>query len=172
MQKITRLFLAALFGSIIFITRIFVPPPIDQLLIMVDAVLLALSALFIKKLGATYAAAIGGVLLALWRPTLLPYSLIFTLLYGVIVDAFFFVFKVKAAAEGVNRNKLILAMAVSTLIIAFTSYYATTNGIQIIQGSQMLDMMVLFFGPVSGAVAGYAAAYLWNKYLKSMAVTL
>ena len=148
------------------------PPPIDQLLIMVDAVLLALSALFIKKLGATYAAGIGGVLLALWRPTLLPYSLIFTLLYGVIVDFFFFVFKVKAAVQGVNRNKLILAMALSTLIIALLSYYATTKGIEIIQGSNALDMMVLFFGPVSGAVAGYAAAYLWNKYLKSISASI
>jgi hypothetical protein len=32
----------------------------------------------------------------------------------------------------------------------------------------MMDMMVAFFGPITGAVAGYAAAYLWNKYLRSI----
>jgi hypothetical protein len=33
-----------------------------------------------------------------------------------------------------------------------------------------MDMVVAFIGPVTGAVAGYAAAYLWNKYLKSISV--
>jgi hypothetical protein len=32
--------------------------------------------------------------------------------------------------------------------------------------------MVIFMGPATGATAGYAAAYLWNKYLKSIATTL
>jgi len=91
-QKITRLFIAALFGSIIFVTRLFVPPPIDKMLIAVDAVLLALSALFIKKVGATYAGAVGGALTGLWRPSLLPFSLIYAFLYGVMVDAFLFLF--------------------------------------------------------------------------------
>lgn len=149
------------------------PTPIDKLLIIVDAVLLALSALFIKKLGATYAAGIGGVLLALWRPTLLPYSLVLVFLYGVLVDGFFFIFKVKAAVEGVNRNKIMLAMAVSTLIIAPLSYYSTANNIiPILQGSLPFEMMVFFLGPVTGAVAGYAAYYLWNKYLKDISVAI
>jgi hypothetical protein len=34
----------------------------------------------------------------------------------------------------------------------------------------MLDMLVAFMGPVSGTVAGYAAAYLWNKYLKNISL--
>jgi hypothetical protein len=150
-----------------------VPPPIDTLLIVVDAVMFALSALFIKKLGATSAAAIGGVLLALWRPTLLPYSLLLTLFYGFIVDALFFSLKVKAASLGVNRNRLMIAMSISTLIIAVLSYYlATKTSIAIVQSSLPLDMMVLFLGPVTGAVVGYAAAYLWNRYLKSITVAL
>jgi hypothetical protein len=32
--------------------------------------------------------------------------------------------------------------------------------------------MVIFMGPATGATAGYAAAYLWNKYLKNIALTL
>jgi hypothetical protein len=35
-----------------------------------------------------------------------------------------------------------------------------------VQRSLVLDMMVLFMGPATGVASGYAAAYLWNKYLR------
>ncbi len=167
-QRNLRLFIIALFGSIMFVTRMFVPAPIDRMLIAVDAVLLALSTLFVKKVGATYVGAVGGILTSLWRPTLIPFSIIYALIYGAIVDASAFLFKVKATNEGVNRNKLMAAMAFSTLLIGFISYYATTMFPQIIQAYAAIDMIVAFMGPVTGAVAGYAAAYLWNRYLKSI----
>ncbi len=168
MQKAYRLFIIALFGSIMFVTRVFVPFPIDKILIVVDAVLLALSALFIKSAGATYVGAVGGILTGLWRPALIPFSIIYAFLFGVMVDASLFLFKVKATSEGVNRNRLMIAMAVSTLLIGFVTYFASTIFPQIVEQSQTLDMMVAFMGPVTGAVAGYAAAYLWNKYLRSI----
>jgi hypothetical protein len=151
-----------------FVTRVFVPAPIDRLLIAVDAVLLALSAMFVKSAGATYVGAVGGVLTGLWRPALIPFSIIYAFLYGVMVDVFLFFFKVKATSEGVNRNRLMAAMAFCTLLIGFLSYYATTVFPQLISQYPALDMVVAFMGPVTGATAGYAAAYLWNKYLKSI----
>ena len=169
MQKAKRLFIAALFGSVIFITRVFVPPPIDKLLVVVDAVLLVLAALFIKRLGATQVGAIGGVLTGLWRPSV-PFSFILVFIYGILVDAFLFIFKINATTEGVNRNRLILAMALSTLVIAFLSYYATALGLDIIAANPVLDMIVALMGPLSGAIAGYAAAYLWNRYLKNISL--
>lgn len=168
MQKTYRLIIVALFGSIMAVTRLFVPSPIDKILIAVDAILLALSALFVKGVGATYVGAAGGTLTGLLRPSLIPFSIIYSIIYGVLVDAFMALFKVKASNQGVNRNKLISAMACSTLIIGFISYYATTQFPQIVTQSPMLDLMVAFFGPATGAVAGYATAYLWNKYLKSI----
>lgn len=167
MQKAKRLFITALFGSVIFVTKVFVPPPIDRLLIVVDAVLLALGALFINHIGATHVGAVGGVLTALWRPSV-PFSFVLVFLYGVLVDVFLFLFKINATADGVNRNRLMLAMASSTLAIAFLSYYVTALGLEVIPISPVLNMLVLFMGPVSGAVGGYAASYLWNKYLKSI----
>ena len=169
MQKAKRLFIAALFGSIIFITRVFVPSPIDKLLIVVDAVLLALAALFINKMGATQVGAVGGVLSGLWRPSV-PFSFILVFLYGVLVDVFFYLCRVKAPADGVKRNRLILAMAFSTLLIAFLSYSVTALGIDVITANPVLDILVAFMGPVSGAVAGYAVAYLWNRYLKNISL--
>jgi hypothetical protein len=166
-QKAKRLVIAALFGSVVFVTRVFVPSPIDKLLIVVDAVMLVLGALFIKTFGATCVGAVGGVLTGLWRPAV-PFSFILVFLYGVLVDAFLFLFKVNVTVNGVNRNRLMLAMAFSTLVIAFLSYYVTALGLDVITANPVLDMLVAFMGPVSGAVAGYAAAYLWNRYLKNI----
>lgn len=170
MRQIERLFVAALFGSIMFVTRLFVPPPIDRMLIVVDAVLLALSALFIKGVGATYVGLVGGVLIGLWRPSLLPFSIVYSFLYGVMVDGFLFLFRVNATTEGVNRNRLMIAMALNTLLIGFLTYYASTAFPQIVQSYPVLDVTVAFMGPVTGAVAGYAASYLWNRYLKSISI--
>ena len=148
----------------------FVPYPIDKMLIVVDAVLLALSALFIKNVGATYVGAVGGALTGLWRPSLLPFSFLLFFLYGVMVDIFLYIFKVHATNEGVNRNRLMMAMAVTTLLIGFLSYYTFTIFPALITGNSAIDLMVAFMGPVTGAVAGYAASYLWNKYLKNIYV--
>ncbi|MCW4005661.1 MAG: hypothetical protein NWF04_03565 [Candidatus Bathyarchaeota archaeon] len=168
MQKTYRLFIVALFGSVMAVTRFFVPPPIDKILIAVDAILLALSALFVKRAGATYVGLVGGTLTSLFRPSFIPFTIIYTCLYGVMVDVFTVVFKVDATNKGVNRNRLMAAMACSTLIIGFVSYYASTVFPQIITASPFLDLMVAFMGPATGATAGYAAAYLWNKYLKGI----
>ena len=168
MQKVTRLLIAAFFGSIIFVTRLFVPPPIDRMLIAVDAVLLALSGLFIKHVGATYVGAVGGGLVSLARPSLLPFSFILFFLFGCMVDVSFFIFRVRASPEGVDRNRLMVAMAFNTLLIGFVSYYAITLFPELIPSYPALDLIVAFMGPATGATAGYAAAYLWNRYLRNV----
>ena len=151
-----------------FTTRLFVPPPISSLLIVVDAMLFALSTLFVKTAGATLVGLVGGVLTGISSPSLIPFSIIYTFLYGILVDVFVLILKVKPTSQGVNRNRLIAATAISTMLIGLTTYYANTVFPQILQRNMALDMMVAFMGPAVGATAGYAAAYLWNKYLKSV----
>ena len=183
MQRLQRLFIIALFGSIIFVANVFLPPPINYLIIALQAVLLALSSLFINKVGAMYVGAVGGLLTALGSPALGPFTFFFAFLYGLFVDTFLFVFKIKGSREGVNRNRLIGAMALSTLLIAVSSYSAfavfpqfvtMAEGLSylsiFIQRSPMLDALVLFMGPATGVAAGYASAYLWNKYLRHISV--
>lgn len=153
--------------------------------IALEAVLLALSGLFIKNVGATYAGAVGGLLTALASPGLGLFTFIATTLYGVLVDISLYSLKVKSSPEGVNRNRLITAMAISTMLIAVITYSATVivpadlfsriglpEMTLIIQRSLAMDIMVMFMGPATGATAGYAAAYLWNRYLKTIALTL
>ena len=181
-QKPKRLFITALFGSIIFVVNVFLPPPVNYVLIVVQAVLLALSGLFIKA-GATYVGAVGGLLTALGSPALGPFTFLFSFLYGVLVDGFLFIFRIPASPERVNRNRLMAAMAFSTMLIGLISYSAFALFPQFIplakefssvglfiQRSTMLDALVLFMGPATGIVAGYAAAYLWNKYLRNIRI--
>jgi uncharacterized membrane protein len=167
-HKAKQLFITALFSSIIFVTNFFVPPPINNLLIVVQAVVLALAALFVGKAGATYVGLAGGVLSALSRPAFGPFTFIFTLLYGLLVDGFFLAFKVAAPKDVVNQNRVVLAMALSTAIIGVTTYYTFAMLTNVIPWDPMLTVMMLFLAVGSGVTAGYAAAYLWNKYLKNI----
>jgi len=179
-QKAKRLFITALFGSIIFVVNVFLPPPVNYVLIVVQAVLLALSGLFIKA-GASSVGAVGGLLTALGSPALGPFTFLFTFLYGVLVDSFLFIFRIPVSPERVNRNRLMAAMAFSTMLIGLISYSAFALFPQFIpfarewvglfiQRSTMLDALVLFMGPATGIVGGYAAAYLWNKYLRNIRI--
>ena len=168
MQKTQRLFIAALFSSIIFVTNFFVPPPISYLLIVVQAVVLALATFFVGKAGATYVGLVGGVLSALARPAFGPVTFLFTFLFGLLVDAFVLAFQVSSTKEGVNRNRVISAMAFSTAIIGFSSYYVTAVYLNLIAFNLVMLGLVIFVAVGSGISAGFAAAYLWNKYLKSI----
>lgn len=168
MHKTKRIFITALFSSIIFVTNFFVPPPINNLVIVVQAIILALAALFVGKAGATYVGLTGGVLSALSRPAFGPFTFVFTFLYGLLVDVFFFAFKVSSPKDKVNRNRVILAMACSTAIIGLSTYYTFAVLTTVIPLDTMLAGLMLFLGTGSGITAGYAAAYLWNKYLKNI----
>jgi uncharacterized membrane protein len=167
-HKAKRLFITALFSSIIFVTNFFVPPPINNVLIVVQAIMLALAALFVGKAGATYVGLVGGVLSALSRPAFGPFTFLFTFLYGVLVDGSFYSLKVYAANNFVNRNKVILGMAFSTGIIGFSTYYIFAVFTNVIPFNFMLSGLMVFLGVGSGITAGYAASYLWNKYLKNI----
>lgn len=167
MQKTKRLFVAALFGAIISLTKVFLPFPMDKMFIVVEAVLLALSALFIKRVGATYVGAVSGVLSAFLRPALGPFAFLFAFLYGVLIDVFFFVFKVRSTGK-VNRSKMVAVMTLSTTIIGFLSYYTTAVLLELISMETGLATSIIVMGSISGAIAGYAAAYLWNKHLQNV----
>ncbi len=152
--------------------------------IVIQAVLLALSGLFIRNVGATYAGGVGGLLSALGSPGLGLFTFIAAVLFGVLVDASLYTFKIKGTHLGVNRDRLMIAMAISTFLIGIITYsasvivpeYFVTIGISsltlFIHRSIALEAMVLFMGPVTGLTAGYTAAYLWNRYLKSISLAL
>jgi hypothetical protein len=63
-------------------------------------------------------------------------------------------------------------MTFSTAIIGFVSYYTTATYLQIVTLDLMMAGLVVFVATGSGISAGYAAAYLWNRYLKNISLAL
>lgn len=158
---------ATLFGAVIFVSKTFVPTPIDKMFIVIHALFLALSALLLRRMGATYVAVIGGVLVALWRTALAPLSLGFSILYGLLVDGFFFVFRVSTAFGEVKTGRLVTSMTVCTALVGLLSYYVTVFPLGLLQRNLVLEVSILVIGTLNGTVAGYLASIVWNRHLKN-----
>ena len=77
-------------------------------------------------------------------------------------------FKINPKRNGINQNRIMLAMTFSTAIVGFLSYYTTVIVTEIVPRDPVLEALILFIAITSGAIAGYAASYLWNKFLKNL----
>lgn len=166
-QSTKRIAVATLLGVVIFVTKTVVPFPIDKMFIVVHALLLGLGALLLRKMGATYVALIGGVLTALSRGVVAPFTFLFALLYGLFVDSFFLLFKVNPDEGKVKVVRLVASVTLSTALVGFLSYYVTVFMLGLLQRNLVLEVSMLVIGTISGAIAGYLTSIIWNKYLKN-----
>lgn len=163
-----RLATAILFSVIILVTKIIVPSPLNKMLIGVQALLLALAALLLEKWGATFVSIVSGSLTAIWTISSAPFTFIFAILYGLLVDASFSILKVQSVNENVKTRRLIAAMTVSTLAVGVVSYYSTVRLTGILPENLGLEILIFTLGTINGAVAGYLASVLWNGYVKNL----
>ena len=163
-----RIAVTTVFGALIFISKTLVPSPLNKMIVVVQALLLALSSLLLRRFGATYSGLIGGILTALWNLALAPFSFVFALLFGLLVDGFFFVFKVDMSGEEVNSTRVVAAMTIATAFVGVLSYYSTTHLIELIPRNLVMEIIILVIGTVSGALAGYLTSVIWNRYLKNV----
>jgi len=168
MQHTRKIAVATVFGALIFVSKTLLPSPINKMIVVVQALLLALSSLLLRRFGATYSGFIGGALTALWNLALAPFSLIFALLFGLLVDGFFFMLQVDVLGEEVNVIRMVVAMTLVTAFVGVLSYYSTTHLIELIPRNITMEIIILVMGTISGAVAGYLASVIWNKYLRNM----
>jgi hypothetical protein len=60
------------------------------MLIIIQGFFLAISSLLLGRLGATSVSIISGFLTTVWRVGFAPFSLIFAVLYGLLIDSFFY----------------------------------------------------------------------------------
>ena len=134
------------------------------MLVIIQALLLALGSLLLGRMGATYIATIGGLLTTVWRVGFAPFSLIFAVLYGLLVDSFFYVFKVRAPNRDVKTSRLVASLTLSTAAVGLLSTYITVS-IGLMPMIHFLYLIILVVGIISGAAAGYLASFLWKKYL-------
>jgi hypothetical protein len=138
------------------------------MIVVVQAILLALSSLLLGRFGATYSGVIGGVLTALWNPTFAPFSFAFSLLFSLFVDGLFFAFGVNMPGGGVNTTRMVAAMTLATVFVGVSSYYLTTHLIRLIPRNLAMEIIILVVGTISGALAGYLTSAIWNKYLRNV----
>lgn len=161
-----RVALASLFGVLILVTMGFLPAPTSDFLIVIEAFFLALSFLVIGRGGATYTGLVAGLLITAVKLSFFPLDLVFALFFGVMVDVTSLAFGAKRAQDA-RTARLVAAVTISTGLVGFVAYYVTAVLTNIVPNQIGLDITILIFGIASGAAGGYAAARVWNKYLKS-----
>lgn len=151
-------------GTIAFISTGFLPSPIDKMLIVFQALTFSLSSLTLKRGGATLASFVNGVLLSISRTAFFPFSLIFSVAYGVFIDLLFYAFKVAPQNSPVRTKRIAVALAVATGITGVVSMYLTTL-IQLIPMVPALYVAILFGGVLNGVVAAYLTVLVWKRVI-------
>jgi len=166
MVKSKRLALATLFGVVIFASKMPLVTPLDKAAVIVQALLLPLGYLVMGRFGATYVAVVGGLLTAVLRPALSPFTLLFALIYGLLTDGLCTLLKVQASQ--LSTLKLTISMCVSTALIGLLSYYTTVYIFTLLPRNLMVEVVILVSGTASGLVGGYIASIVWRKYLSKV----
>ena len=167
MPRTKRIAVGALFGVVIFVSKMGLPTPIDKMFIFVEALLLALGSFVLGGVGATYVASIAGLLTTLWRPSFAPFSLIFAILYGMLVDVLFYLVKVRTSSGNIRTGRLVISLTLSTAAIGLLSTYVMVT-IGLMPMMTILYLIILIGGIINGVVAGYIASFIWNRYLKNL----
>jgi len=163
-----RVAVATIFGAAIFVSKIILPSPIDKMVIVVQAMFLALGFLLMGALGATFVALVGGVLTALWRAPLSFFTITFAVVYGLLVDLSSLALKVKYQEGGVKTKRLVVAVTLSTAVVGLISYYVTTHILALLPRNLVLEVSILVAGIINGLVGGYLAALIWRRVLLRM----
>jgi hypothetical protein len=136
------------------------------MVIGIQALCFSLAALLVAKGGAIYASFVAGLLLSVLRPGFFPFSLVFSVFYGLLIEGFFHFFKVNDA-NCVKSRRLILLLTVATGITGVVSMYLTTM-IGIIPMIPAMYLAIIVVAILNGVIAGYFTVAIWNKYLSHL----
>lgn len=157
------LLIAALFAVIVFLSKFFTPTPVDKMFVVVEASMLGLGASMIDRFGATYVGFIGGLLITMLRGTFAPFSLVFSLFYGLTTDISFQMLRVKES-DRVRTLRAMLASTSSTAVTGISSMY-TTVVLGLMPMMPVLYLIIILAGVLNGVIAGYLTSIIWNRYL-------
>lgn len=154
-----------LLGTVAFVSSGFLPSPVDKMVIGIQTLSFALASLLIAKIGATFASLITGLLLSILRVSFFPFSLIFSVFYGVLIDGFFYFFRVHKG-NLIKSKRLILLLSAATGITGVTSMYVTTM-LNLIPMIPTMYFAIIVGAIINGAVAGYLTLTIWKRYLSN-----
>lgn len=160
-----RIALVTMFGVLVFLPKVLLPSPMDKLLIILQALVLSLAAILLGNFGATYTAFVGGLLTTVIRPAFFPLTLLFAVVYGLMIDGFFILLKVRSSL-GIKHRRLILSTTVSTVLVGLISYYLTVHAMGILPRSVVIEVIILIGGAVGGAIGAWLASIIVKKGLQ------
>jgi len=165
-QRSRRLTLAVLFAVLVFISKTFLPTPLDKMLVVFQALFLGLGSITLAPFGATIVSIIGGLLTSVWRAPFAPFTLGFAVLYGILVDIFLVLFKAKAENGTVQVRRFVGGVTIATAITGIASYYTTVYALSLLPRNIVLEAAILVIGVLNGLAGGYLAGLIWNKALR------
>jgi len=163
-----RYALAALFGAIIFASKAFAPSPMKDSLIVVQALLLGLGALLLTPLGATLVATIGGLLTATYTSQLALFTVMFAILYGLLIDGLVRILRARISTTEISAHRFALAVTLSTAVVGFIAY-GTTIALGLLPRNLTAEVFILVGGVLSGLVGGYLDVVIWRRAAKYFA---
>jgi len=165
-----KVVLVTLLGVLVFMPKILLPTPLDKVLIVAQALVLSVGNLMVGRLGATYTAFVGGLLTTIIRPAFFPLTLIFAVIYGLLIDGFFILFRVRSSS-GVRHLRLVLSTTTSTALVGASSYYFTVHVLNLLQRSPAVEIVILVAGSLGGAIGGWLTVILLRKGLQRYAAS-
>jgi len=133
------------------------------MVIGIQALSFSLASLLVDKGGAIYTSFVTGLLLSVLRMSFFPFSLMFSVFYGLLIDGFFHLFKVNEA-NYVKSKRLILLLTVATGITGVASMFVTTM-LEVIPMIPAVYFAIIVGAIINGAMAGYLTVIIWNRYL-------
>lgn len=162
LSRSRRYALAAVFGAVIFASKIFAPTPMKDSVIVVQALLLGLGALLLTPFGATLVATIGGLLTATYASQLAFFTVVFAVIYGLLVDGLISIFRARVSKTEISAHRFALAITVSTAVIGFIAY-GTTIALSLLPRNPAAEIFILVGGILSGSVGGYLDVIIWRR---------
>jgi uncharacterized BrkB/YihY/UPF0761 family membrane protein len=157
-----------MFAVLVFVSKSFIPTPLDKMLIVVQALFLGLGSIMLPPLGGTVVSTIGGLLTSVWRPSFAPLTLGFAVIYGVLVDLFTMAFKVVGHNGSLRTRRLLAGVTLATAITGMASYYTSVYVLSLLPRNIALDAAILTAGVLNGIAGGYLAGLLWTKALRHL----
>ena len=172
-----KLATATLFGVVIAVVKSPFTFPVTDYLIIVEVPILALSYLLLGRGGATYTGLVNGVLQSAVKVSFFPYDLLFAVSYGVLVDAFGTILKVRQE-ERISASRLAAALGMASTVLGVSIAYVflalnlslSTLNVSNYSTAELLEVVyipIVAWGILSGTLGGYFSARLWEKNLRS-----
>ena len=173
-----KLATATLFGVVIAVVKAPFTFPATDYLIIIEVPILALSFLLLGRGGATFTGFVNGVLQSAVKVSFFPYDLIFAVSYGVLVDVFGTLLKVRSDGK-TSARKLAVALGLASRVLGVCIAYVflalnlsqgigiDTSGYSTATLLEIVYIPIVIWGFASGALGGFVSARVWERNLKS-----